>query len=266
MKNSTKVFKKYAKLWWLMSKNSFVSVFYSKFSLALFLFGKILRFTFFILFLVFLLKGTHDLAGYDLNETLFFFLTFSLVDVVAQFLFREVYRFRPLLVSGDFDLILSKPMSPLFRVLVGGADVIDLITMPPLLAAVISVGLKLSPSFVEIILYVGLLINGLAIATAFHIAVLALAIVSLEIDHTVMIYRDVMSLGRLPIDIYKEPLRSLLTFLLPVGIMVSFPAKALIGAISPVGILISFVVGFLSLFIAIRFWNFALTKYTSASS
>jgi len=40
----------------------------------------------------------------------------------AQLLFRDVYRFRPKVVSGDFDLILVKPINPLFRVLLGGAD------------------------------------------------------------------------------------------------------------------------------------------------
>ena len=54
-----------------------------------------------------------------------------LIDVISQFLFREVYRFRPLVVSGEFDLVLVKPVSSLFRSLAGGADVIDLITIPP---------------------------------------------------------------------------------------------------------------------------------------
>ena len=39
----------------------------------------------------------------------FFYLSFSLVDTIAQLFFREVYRFRPLIVSGDFDLPSSNP-------------------------------------------------------------------------------------------------------------------------------------------------------------
>ncbi|OGM22362.1 hypothetical protein A2863_02150 [Candidatus Woesebacteria bacterium RIFCSPHIGHO2_01_FULL_38_9b] len=81
-----------------------------------------------------------------------------------------------------------------------------------------------------------------------------------------MIYRDLISLGRLPIDIYKEPFRSVITFLIPVGVMISFPAKAMIGLISIQGILVSFGLAGISMFLSIRFWNFALKKYTSASS
>jgi ABC-2 type transport system permease protein len=258
--------KKYLKIWWIMSKNSFVMVISQRLSLSVFLIGKILRFMFFFLFLFFILKGASTLAGYSGTQVIFFFLTFSIIDVTSQFLFREVYRFRPMIVNGDFDFVLVKPMNSLFRVLLGGADVIDLITIPPLIIATIYFGSLLKPNFTEIILYLALLMNGFLIATAFHIVVLSLAIITMEIDHMVMIYRDITSLGRLPVDIYKQPLQMFLTYLIPVGVMVTLPAKAAMGVIAPWGVISAFAVGILSIFISLRFWNYALTKYTSASS
>lgn len=257
---------RYIRVWWLMSRNSFLGVFSTKIALLIFLFGKIIRFSIFLGFLYFLVSGTKTLAGYTVNQTIFFFLTFNVVDVLAQFFFREVYRFRPLVVNGGFDLVLVKPISPLFRALMGGADVIDLITIPPLLFAVFYVAQSLNPSYLQSTLYLLLVFNGFLIATAFHIAVLALGIITLEIDHTIMIYRDLTSLGRLPIDIYKEPLRSTLTYFLPIGLMISLPAKTLFGLVSPVGILSSFLVAGVALFTSLRFWKYALKFYTSASS
>jgi len=213
-----------------------------------------------------LLKGTNTLAGYNLNQVLFFYLTFFLIDTISQFLFREVYRFRPYIVSGSFDLILLKPMSPLFRVLMGGADAIDLITIPPLIYLVIHYGSLLAPSLPNTAYYILLVINGLLLATAFHIAVLAMGIITLEIDHTVMIYRDLSSLARFPVDIYREPLRGILIYFIPIGMMMTVPAKALMGLISPGGIALSFLVGAVAFLLSLRFWNFALKKYTSASS
>jgi ABC-2 type transport system permease protein len=256
----------YLKIWWLMSKNSFLTVLAQKLGFVIFLTGKLFRFGFFIFFLIFLVKGTNTLAGYSLNQTIFFFLTFNLVDVVAQFLFREVYRFRPQVVSGSFDLILTKPMNALFRSLLGGADIIDLVTIPPLIFALYWVGSALVPSVSQIILYLLLLGNALLVATAFHIAVISLGIITLEIDHTIMIYRDLVALGRFPIDIYRQPLRGILTYFIPVAIMISLPAKALIGLASPLGIISCFVIGVMAIFIALKFWNFALKYYTSASS
>jgi ABC-2 type transport system permease protein len=189
-----------------------------------------------------------------------------LIDVLSQFFFREVYRFRPKIVTGDFDLTLAKPANSLFVSLLGGADIIDFLTIPPLLLAIWYVGSLLHPSFSSVMYFAILLINGLIIAAAFHIAVLALAIISLEIDHTIMIYRDITSFGRFPIDIYKQPIQGILTYLIPVGVMITFPAKALIGLVSPLGIITSLFVGVAAIFVSLRFWNYALTKYTSASS
>ena len=256
----------YVKIWLKMSENSFVTMLSQKIGAAIFLTGKILRFIFFLSFLYFILKGAQRLAGYNTHQAIFFFLTFNVVDVFSQFLFREVYRFRPLVVSGDFDLILLKPMSALFRVLMGGADAFDFITIPPLLFAVYFVGRLLDPGILQIFLYIFLLANGLLIATAFHIAVISLGIITLEIDHTIMIYRDIMNLGRFPTDIYKQPLQGVLTYLIPVGIMITLPAKALMGLVTPVGVLASFIFSGLAIFMSLKFWNYALKQYTSASS
>lgn len=249
-----------------MSRNSFTMVISQRLSLSFFLAGKVFRFVFFFLFLFFILKGTNSLAGYNINQAIFFFLVFNVIDVISQFLFREVYRFRPMIVNGDFDFVLVKPISSLFRSLLGGADVIDFITIPPLIFATIYVGTLLHPSFLNIVYFILLLINAFLIATSFHILVLALAIITLEIDHTVMIYRDLTNLGRLPVDIYKQPLQGFITYFIPVGVMMTLPAKAIMGIVGPVGILTALLIGIMAMIISTRFWNFALRKYTSASS
>lgn len=261
-----KKIKYYSKIWWILTRDSFSAVLSQRVALLFFLTGKIIRFAFFIGFLYFLILGTKSLAGYSSTQAIFFFLVFNLIDVLAQFFFREVYRFRPKIISGDFDLTLVKPANALFVSLMGGADMIDFITIPPIFLATIYVGALLHPNFVQILLFLLLVANGLLIATAFHIAVLALGIITQEIDHTIMIYRDLTSFGRFPVDIYKQPLQGILTYLIPIGIMITFPAKALMGVISTGGILASLIVGTAAMIAALRFWNYALTKYSSASS
>ncbi|KKQ52247.1 MAG: hypothetical protein UT19_C0006G0030 [Candidatus Woesebacteria bacterium GW2011_GWB1_39_10b] len=249
-----------------MSKNSFLMVLNQKNVLLIFLVGKVLRFLFFIAFLFFLVKGAENLAGYNSTQAIFFFLTFMVVDTTSQFFFREVYRFRTFVITGDFDLILAKPMNALFRVLLGGADVIDLITLPPLYAATIYVGNLLTPTPYQIFVYLLLLLTGFLITAAFHIIVISLGIINLEVDHTIMIYRDITAMGRFPIDIYRQPVRGILTYFIPVAIMMTYPAKAFFGLVNFQGILLAIGIAGVFMFISLRFWNFALKKYTSASS
>lgn len=258
--------KRYLKLWLKMARNAFIIWFSRRKLLAIFLAGKIIRYIFYFLFLFFLVSKTNGILGFDKNQVLFFTATYVLIDTLSQFFFRSVYTFRSLIVSGDFDLILIKPVNPLFRSLMGGADPIDLITIPPIILLTVYLGSLLNPGFLNTIYYLILVLNGIIIAAAFHIAVISFGIITLEIDHMVMVYRDLTSMGRLPVDIYKEPLKSILTFIVPVGVMVTIPAKAIMGLISPVGIISSIIFGVALLILSLKFWNFALRKYTSASS
>lgn len=261
-----KRFTYYIQIWWVMSKNSFIAWLNQGKLLFLFLVGKLIRFILFLIFLYFILKGANTLVGYNTQQVIFFFLTFNLIDILAQFLFRSVYSFKSLLISGDFDLILVKPLNALFRALMGGADIIDLITIPPLIIAIIYMARFFQPSLMEIFLYIFLIANGLLIAAAFHIATLSIGIVTMEIDNTIQIYRDLTNLGRFPIEVYKQPLRGILTYLIPVGIMISFPAKVLMGIFSPVGVLISLGVGYLCISLSLIIWKKSLKSYSSASS
>ena len=261
-----KKIKKYFVVWWMMSRNSFLSYFQNRSGIIILLFGKIIRFLLFGGFLFFLLRTTGTLAGYTLEQTLIFYLTFNLIDVVSQFLFREVYRFRPLIIRGTFDLVLIKPVSPLFRSLMGGADILDLITIPPLIAAIWYLISLVGATPLQVGMFILLALNGLLIATAFHIAVISLGIITLEIDHSILIFRDLANLGRLPIDIYKEPLRSVITYVIPVGVMITLPAKSLLGLVTFPAVILSFILGFVAIYLSVLFWNFALKRYTSASS
>ena len=45
-------------------------------------------------------------------QMLVFYLCFNIVDTIGQLLFREVYRFRSLIVTGGLDMVLVKPLNP----------------------------------------------------------------------------------------------------------------------------------------------------------
>lgn len=259
--------KKYLKIWLKMSFLSFQIALASRFGAILFILGKLIRFAFFLVFLSLLAAKTKTIAGYSLWQIIFFFATFNLIDSLTQFFLREVYRFRSYVVSGNFDLILSKPISPLFRSLFGASDFLD---MPML---VLSVGFLFlagsnlgSFSFFNIVIFILLIFNALLLACAFHILVLSIGILTTEVDNTIMLYRDITQMGRLPVDIYKAPVGSLITFVIPIGVMMTFPAKALMGILNIEFILAAFLVGFLFLLASIRLWKFSLTQYSSASS
>ncbi len=235
--------------------------------LFIFLFSKIVRYGMFIAFLYLLFNGVSSVRGYSREQMLMFYLVFNIIDTIGQLMFREVYRFRPLVVSGGFDAVLTKPFSPIIRSLFGGPDFIDL----GLLVIIVSVAVYIARTFihptpVQTLLFLAMIINSLLITTAFHILVLGVGIITFSVDHLVMIYRDLTALMRIPVDMFTDPMRSLLTFVIPMGIMFTFPAKVLLGILNWQLILISFLFGVVSLFLSLKFWNYSLRQYQSASS
>jgi len=260
--------KRYLKVWWIYTINTLqVQLNVARWGVLLFLFSKVLRFGAFIFFLVILVKATKVLAGYNLDQVILFFLTFNLLDMTSQMFLREVYRFRAAIITGSFDFYLLKPVNPLFRALFTGSDFLDFITLVPLVIAVIYYINKLHLlSALNLAGFILMLLTGFAIALSFHILVLCLGILTTEVDNAVFVYRDLISMGRVPVDIYMEPIRGLITFVIPVGIMMSFPAKALMGILTwPLMVYAVFLAVFL-LFTSLKIWQFALKRYSSASS
>ncbi len=256
MKNNIRIFL-------LFSQNAIRTSLQGRTGIVFFTLGKILRFFLLFLFLLFIFQRTRALQGYSFEQVALFYMVFTIVDTVSQILFREVYRFRWLVSSGALDTVLLKPYHPFMRVLVGGVDILDVFLLIPYIAYTLYLISHLGATIMQSVGFVVLIMNAFWISTSFHIIVLAFGILSTEVDHTIMIYRDIMSLGRFPLDIYKEPFKSIFTFIIPVGVMTAYPPQALFGLLSPMGYVAAFVLSSILFVCAMQFWHFALEKYQS---
>ncbi|MBI5620494.1 ABC-2 family transporter protein [Candidatus Gottesmanbacteria bacterium] len=258
---------RYSRIWWKFTTNSFMVSLAGRFNAGVFLVGKLLRFIFFFTFLLTIFSHTDSLGGYSAVQIAFFYFSYNFIDTLSQLLYREVYQFRPLIVSGDFDFVLVKPMNALFRSLFGSADPLDFFMLFPYTVILIYAAGLLGPLAAwDVIVYILLMISGFMIITGFHIVVLALGIIATEVDHAIMMFRDILSMGRIPVDIYREPLRGLLTFILPIGIMMTMPPKALMGLLSVWMIVVSLGLSLLFFVVCLKAWRYALSQYSSASS
>lgn len=251
------------KIFWLFAKNSMRVTTQGRIGIVIFTIGKIVRFAFMFFLLFFIFQRTKVLKGYSFQEAALFYMVFNLIDTISQVLFREVYRFRSLVVGGSLDTILLKPYHPFLQILVGGVDILDIFLLIPYTCITVLIALQGQIIFTNFLLFLILFINALWITTSFHILVLSLGILTTEVDHTILIYRDMTSLGRFPMSLYKEPVKSIFTFIIPIGIMTSFPPQALLGALSPFSFFISLVISSLLFYSVMKLWQFSLKKYQS---
>ena len=111
-----------------------------------------------------------------------------------------------------------------------------------------------------------MIVASLIVITSIHIFVASLGIITTEVDHTIMIYRDLSSMARFPIDIYTDNIRALLTFAIPIALAFTFPAKAILGLLSFPTVIISLLASCAIFWLSLKFWHYAINQYSSASS
>lgn len=259
---------KYLSVWKALSYAELQETFINRWSNALFLLGKVFRLAMSLLFLFIIKNTVTSFAGYTSDQIVIFYLTYQIVDVLGQTLYRGVYIFSNKVRSGEFDFTLVKPISSLFQSLVGKPDFNDALFMIPTIGISFYLlsTLDIAITTTSFLLYLALLINSFLIVTALHVLVLTIGVLTTEVDGVIWMYRDLSALGRFPVSIYMQPLRFALFFIIPVGMMISVPAEVLLNTAPTHSILLTNIVGISFFFISLRLWNWSLKQYSSASS
>jgi ABC-2 type transport system permease protein len=262
------MFKTYFKVWSITASNAVQETFVNRGTSVLFFVGKSIRFLMVLVFLMLVRQTTKQFGSYTTDQMIVFFLTYQLLDLLGQIVYRGVYSFGNMVKSGEFDFLLSKPINPLFRALTGSPDINDVIFLFPsmIISGFIFSQLHVNITFSSILWYLILLINSYLIITALHIIVVTVGILTTEVDGIIWMYRDLVRLGQFPISVYGEPLRSILFFIVPIGIMITIPAEVLIQIPTTYSIFGAMGIGLGTLFISLRLWNWGVKQYSSASS
>ncbi len=234
--------------------------------------GKLVRFVFFFIFLSAIFQHVPSVANYTLAEAALFFLTFNLVDIAAQIFFRGLYMVGRDIREGDMDFYLIQPVHPLFRISSNLVDFLDFLTLIPVTILTLYILPKiLGPASAgellgRVFLYLILCANGVLIAFSIHVLIASITVRTQQMETTIWLYRDMASLGRFPVDVYSDLFRFILTFAIPIAVMVSYPSKALLGLLSLKQVAFAFFISSVLLIFSQASWKSALKKYCSVSS
>lgn len=169
--------------------------------------------------------------------------------------------------SGSLDYLLLKPVDAL---LVASAQRLnpakawDLLAGVALLAWAVR-GLP-APRATDALL-AGLLFGaGLLAIYALWVLVICTSFWFVRVDNLRFLLSAVLDAGRWPVDVYRGALRWLLTLVVPVALVTSWPALALRGALGPGAVLQALLCSAALFGLARLGWRAALRSYTSASS
>lgn len=268
-KLSTFFLLRYLRIWLTQVQLGFSVIAASRLDLVTFVLGKILRMGFFFIFAVSLFTNTDAILGYTKGEVLVFFASMNLIDVVTQlFWFRGLTDFQRLVSRGDFDVVLTKPISPLFWAAFRMFDFFDLLTLPAA-GLFLWYAISLLPTAVtapDALLAIAAFLFSCVLAFSINLTFASLAFWTTEIENIMWSYRDMIYVARFPPEIFPTSVQFIFTYLFPILIVSIFPARALLGDVPPslFVILASVAIGWLLMSRLI--WRGGLRHYASASS
>jgi ABC-2 type transport system permease protein len=80
------------------------------------------------------------------------------------------------------------------------------------------------------------------------------------------VFNGIFQMARYPVGIYPGVLRLVLTWVIPIGIMTTFPAQAFTGELPPWLLAVAVAFALIAFYVASRVFRLALRRYASASS
>ncbi|MBI5029406.1 MAG: ABC-2 family transporter protein [Chloroflexi bacterium] len=170
--------------------------------------------------------------------------------------------------DGTFDFVLVKPLNSQFLASLRNIVVWRLVDVIIGLGVIVyALGqLRVVPTLAQIGFFIIMVLSAIIMVYSIWLVMVSFAFWFVRIDNITEVFYAFYEAGRYPVTIYQGVVRVLLTFVVPIAFVTTFPAAALLGRIDQTMTLIGFGMAIGLFIFSNRFWNFALRYYSSASS
>lgn len=222
------------------------------------------------LVLVELLFGFTDRIGmWSKAEVLILMGLFRIVKGLFSMLFRpNLFQLPTLVNKGELDTLLTKPIESQFLASMNRIDLTEWAEIA-LGGGILFYGLTLRDQNMSAFFFGQLGVSVILGLTMFYSLMFIFSTLSFYIQRLTALsafYDTLSQVLRYPVDAIGYRHEFLVTFLLPVAIVITTPTKMLLGRASPIEFAGEFAFAGLLLLFTHYFWKHALRRYSSASS
>ncbi|BCJ94855.1 ABC transporter permease [Anaerocolumna cellulosilytica] len=218
-----------------------------------------------------LFSQVNTINGWGLYETLtvtgVFMFVQSLKNLVIAPSLSSISGLGGELWTGSFDFTLLKPLPTQLYISLRNwspFSIIDVI-LSLIIMGISVFNISSNISVINILLFLFALLMGLVILYSVMLLMTSAAFWYLGTP-LLWIFDSFMELGRYPVRIYPTFIKNILTWIIPVGLIVTVPAEALLGGIDLKRIIIGIIFAIIIYFISTKVFKISLKKYSSASS
>jgi len=219
---------------------------------------------------VLLLFGyTDEVNGWSGGEVIalggIYQVVFAILAITVE---TNMARFSGNVQEGDLDLVLVRPISAQFYIMLQRLQLAEVFTAFTGVGVMI-IGLSragITPSMLEIIQAIVLIACGVVLIACCWAAAVFVAFWITAVGPMEMVFRDFLQAGKYPVAFYPIAIRVFLVGVLPIGFATTFPTSALLGDGSWWVVLLGVAISALALMLLQAYWRFAVRFYSSASS
>jgi ABC-2 type transport system permease protein len=263
--------RRYFEIYTIMLRNSLIREMSFKANFILWMIVEVLWFCGQIAFFSIIFGQVDQLGDWSKWEVVLLVGTHQIIGQLFQaFFFMNISNIPELVRTGKLDSLLLLPMDSQFAVSTKqfGLDSILNALLGGAVVIVSLVQLHVVPSAVSVLLYLTALAFGVAIHYSIMLALAAVSFWIIRAQGLVYGYFNFIQVARYPDVIFPRIFRFIFSWVIPVIIVANIPARLLIKPLSdPLWLMFHLTIaGAVALVISRTFWNFALRRYSSASS
>lgn len=214
-------------------------------------------------------SNTDHIAGWSLDQVIVLIGTYHVVSGVVHAVFAPNFqRVVEEVRQGTLDFLLTKPVNSQF--LAGFRRIsVPQFSESVLGLVVVFVGIVRAAGGVapvQALLYSLALLCGIFILYSFWLIIITFVFWFVRIENITQIFWSLFEAGRYPLDIYPGWLRAIVSYVIPVAVITTFPAQGMVGGLTWTALTWYAFGACAALWLSSRFWRIGVASYTSASS
>lgn len=211
--------------------------------------------------------GTTSVGGWSFYGALLVVGLFLLTEgVISVFIQPNMGKIAEAVRTGSMDFTLLKPIDAQFGVSTRYLDVLRATDLLVGLGLIVYAGAHLTLSPVGVAFAALLYLCSVVIVYCIWLALSTTAFWFVKTQNASELFNGVFGAARFPVTAFPVPVRTFLTFVVPVAFVTTVPAQAMTGTLTP-GLALASPLVAAALFVLTRlFWKKAVASYTSASS
>lgn len=213
--------------------------------------------------------NTNSLSGWNKGEVLFIYAIYRFSSATFAIFFRKNIRIFPTLVNtGQFDLYLTKPVNLIFLTSLKTAA-FDRISQVAISIAILFYAQQLNPVVWDLskitLLFFSIILGSLirySLSLMIHTTIFWLE----KMSNLERLEITLFGVARFPRKAYPDSMNFFFSYFFPVFFVAAVPAEIITGRSNYIYSIELLLVTIVCFIFSILFFNFALKKYSSASS